>query len=139
VSESPSLPACGTMAGYRRHYKKGEPRCDACDEARRDFDRELYRLNREHILGLTHSRRLANPASVSLPRVVTCDVCLCEFDTYASNVIRCSAECRRLNLNKVKRERANRELSVAVQTFIVARKLYEARQARVVEALLCAA
>lgn len=29
----PTVPPCGTGAGYRRHYRLGEPKCLACIEA----------------------------------------------------------------------------------------------------------
>jgi len=33
---------CGTLGGEQRHYRLGEPLCDACKLARSDLDRARY-------------------------------------------------------------------------------------------------
>lgn len=38
----PTKVRCGTMAGYRRHKRRREPRCDACLDAYAE-DRQAYR------------------------------------------------------------------------------------------------
>jgi hypothetical protein len=41
---------CGTYSGYMRHKQQlREDACDACLEAKREYERERYAANRERI------------------------------------------------------------------------------------------
>lgn len=37
-------PVCGTTAGYARHRRAGEPACDACRHASRDYNTARRRI-----------------------------------------------------------------------------------------------
>jgi WhiB family redox-sensing transcriptional regulator len=39
--------ACGTVRGYRRHYRRHEDACDPCREAQRARDRRNYARRKE--------------------------------------------------------------------------------------------
>lgn len=53
-------PATGTRAGWARHYRAGEPICDACVEGRRVEDREHRRENRDAINAAARGRHTAD-------------------------------------------------------------------------------
>ena len=40
---SPMSPKCGTYAGWFEHRKRKEPQCDACRQARTDYQRAYRR------------------------------------------------------------------------------------------------
>lgn len=42
------LKPCGTHAAYVRHWSRSEPSCEPCQQAERDFQRERFRLRRDH-------------------------------------------------------------------------------------------
>lgn len=39
----PATQPCGTVAAFRRHKRAGEEPCDACKQAERERQAELYR------------------------------------------------------------------------------------------------
>jgi 5-methylcytosine-specific restriction endonuclease McrA len=75
---------CGTMAGYRRHYKARQEPCEPCAEAMRQQARERYA--RKKAAGLIKSRRV----------VLThhCKVCATPFESTSAQALYCSDQCR---------------------------------------------
>lgn len=51
----PPLRPCGTMAAYRRHKYYGEPACDPCQEAIREYERKRYATGKRYV------RKTADP------------------------------------------------------------------------------
>ena len=51
---------CGSYAGYKRHLRAGEPYCDLCRVAYRDYHREYRATNRDRVNGHKRAYRAAN-------------------------------------------------------------------------------
>lgn len=45
IDEMPE--GCGTRAGYERHRRAGQKACDACQDARREYNRATYRRRKQ--------------------------------------------------------------------------------------------
>jgi hypothetical protein len=43
------IPECGSMSGYHAHRRKGEPACEACLEAKREYSNAYYAANQQRI------------------------------------------------------------------------------------------
>lgn len=60
-----NIKPCGTLAGYRRHHKLGEPYCNACRKANTEHINKWNALNRERSRELNKKSAYRNKERVS--------------------------------------------------------------------------